>query len=348
MKVVYRSIQRYLRVVILVCLFGVAACGCGPEAKLPEMISGDWDPPMLSHVEAIEQSVIALTFDEPVELLEAYIDPPVEIEESRWHEGALHIVGSTDFIASEEYWIDARVEDQSGNLSSVLVSVYGRNDRVPKIRINEFVCEGSSRHPDWVELRVDSSGNLAGLCLYEGSPTTWDSRFLFPDLDVEEGDYVVVHFKPEVIPEEIDEVVSPDESGGNDTHPEGWDFWVKGGDGIPNTTGGLTLTAFPGGPHIDAVLYTTKRYEADDEKRGFGTTSQVEIFDSIVEIGGWQIAGDFAVPEDGFDPTDSTATRSIYRPEDGGDTDTAADWRIAPTSGATPGYQNTDEVYQPN
>jgi hypothetical protein len=311
------------------------------------MIQGDWVPPMLTRVTARTPRVVALEFDKPVRLLEATIDPAVAIQETRWHNDALELRGATDFLASVEYWIDARVEDESGNISSVLVSVYGLNENLPEIRINEFVCEGSGSHPDWVELKVLSAGNVAGLCLYEGGPGIWDSRKVLPALELSAGDYVVVHFKPEVIPEEVDETTDPAESGGLDTHPEAWDFWVRGGDGIPNTTGALTLTAFPGGPVLDAVLYTTKRYDPDDDKRGFGLKSQLEIFEDVVAAGGWQIAGDFVIPEDGLDPEDSTATRSIAREPAGIDTDTAADWHITPTSGATPGSENTTEVYVP-
>lgn len=342
-----RWMVRFGEMTTVTCLVVLTACGCGPETKLPDMIKGDWQPPMLSAVHAVDRRVIALTFDEPVQLMEAHIDPPIEVVDSRWNGAALELTGSSDFLASKEYWVDARVEDESGNISSVLVSVYGRNERIPEIVINEFVCEGSSSHPDWVELRVLGDGNLAGLCLYEGSPNVWDSRFVFPSVDVAAGEYVIAHFKPEVIPEEINEVVRTDESGGRDVHPAAWDFWVSGGDGIPNTTGGLSLTAYPGGPHIDAMLYTTKRYEADDPKRGFGTTSQLEIFESIVSIGGWVLSGEIVIPEDGFNPEDSTATRSICRSQSADDTNTAVDWHITPTSGATPGYLNTEEVYVP-
>ena len=342
-----RSVWTVVIVVAMIVALAGASTGCGPQSKLPDMIQGDWVPPMLSTVDARAARVIALEFDKPVRLLEAAIDPPVEIAETRWHENALELQGKDDFLASEKYWIDARVEDEAGNISSVLVSVYGLNEHLPEIRINEFVCEGSRAHPDWVELKVLSDGNIAGLGLYEGGPNIWDNHKVFPALEVRTGDYIVVHFKPEVIPEEVDETTDPAESGGLDVHPEAWDFWVRGGDGIPNTTGAVTLTEFPGGPVIDAVLYTTKRYDPDDEKRGFGLKSQLEIFEDVVTAGGWEIAGDFVIPEDGLDPEDSTATRSITRDPEGIDTDPAGDWHITPTSGATPGSENTTEVYMP-
>jgi len=335
-----------MRAGILIFL-SLICTGCGSPTSLPEMIEGDWVPPMLSRIVARSPEVIALEFDEPVRLLEATIEPPVIVAAATWRNGALEIAGTERFEASIEYWVDARVEDEAGNISSVLASVYGLNENLPLLRISEVVCEGSSTHPDWVELEVIESGDLAGVCLYEGSPGVWDSRKVFPSVPVSAGEFIVVHFKPEVIPEEIDEISDPSESGGRDVHPDAWDFWVAGGDGIPNTTGGLTLTAFPGGPCIDALLYTTKRYDPNDEKRGFGLASQLEIFEEVVAAGGWIPEGEFVIPEDGVDPEDSTATRSICRDPGGTDTDTAADWHITPTSGATPGYENTTDRYVP-
>ncbi|MFA7566172.1 MAG: hypothetical protein WCY01_04040 [Alkalispirochaeta sp.] len=329
-----------------VLLTGMAG-GCGPQLHLPNMIQGDWHPPVLSAVTARSANTIALEFDEPVTLTQLTIDPEVEIRESRWQNGALEVEGVTPFTAGVEYWLDLWVEDGAGNVSSILAAVYGLNESLPEIQISEFVCEGSSSHPDWVELELLSDGNIGGLCLYEGSPGIWDSRKTLPAVDLPAGAFIVVHFKPEVIPAECDELVLPSESGGKDAHPNAWDFWVNGGDGIPNSTGALTVTAYPDGPILDAVLYTTKRYDPNDPKLGFGLASQLEIFQDVVERGGWTIAGESVIPEDGLNPEDSTATRSICRDPGQPDTDSAADWHITPTSGASPGYVNTTERYQP-
>ena len=61
----------------------------------------------------------------------------------------------------------------------------------------------------------------------------------------------------------------------------------------------------------------------------------------------WVHAGDHIAPEDAIDPDPSTATRSISRSSTSIDTDGRIDWHITPTSGATFGEVNTDEVYVP-
>lgn len=309
------------------------------------MVEGDWQAPVFLDARAADSETVVLTFDEPVTLHAAAIEPGREVVSSIWTADGLHATVSTSFEPGAEYWIDATVVDESGNSSTVLVPFFGHNPRLPEVVINEFVCEGSGNRPDWVELLVLSDGNTGGMCLYEGSPSTWDSRAALPAVEVSAGDYIVVHFKPEGSAVEVTETTDRAASGGNDAHPEAWDVWVEGGDGIPNTTGGLSLTSYPDGPLLDAVLYSTRAYDPTSSRRGFGTDKQLAIFEEVVAAGEWNIAGSFVVPEDAVFPEDSTATRSISRTSSGSDTNSAADWHITPTSGATPGSSNTDEIY---
>jgi hypothetical protein len=320
--------------------------GCSGVPELPEMIGGDWQPPILTAAEARSRNTVALVFDEPVAVREVNLDPEVAVTDAAWQEDALVLTTVRDLAPGDLYWIDARVEDESGNMSSVLVSVYGLNPELPEVRINEFVCEGTGRHVDWVELLVLGDGNLGGLTLYEGSPGIWDSRYVFPAMDVAAGDFVIVHFKPEVLPEEVDETLDKGASGGNNSNDEAWDVWVGGGDGIPNTTGALSLTRHPAGAVMDGVLYTTKRYDASHEYRGFGLESQLQMMEELVALGCWKISGETVIPEDLVDPEDSTSTRSINRTPGATDSDSSADWHVGPTSSASPGWENTGDRYE--
>ena len=213
--------------------------------------------------------------------------------------------------------------------------------------INEFTTQGSGSHPDLVEIRVLSDGNLAGACLYEGVPGNWDQRYVFPDVTVSADDYIVVHFKPQGIPEEVDELVRPDVSGGYDAHPAAWDFWVTGGTGLSGNNGVITLCENPVGGIIDGVLYSNRTSSSDERYRGFGSTAVMERADALVAAGAWIAAQTQVRPEDAVNPEDSTATRSIARMSSGRDTNTKADWHITPTRGLTPGLPNVDAVYAP-
>ena len=340
----FRRSFKYIPLVLSWWALPFYSCSGIPE--FPAMIDGDWDAPILTHASAQSTQQIALAFDEQVSLRRAHVQPAVEILNVHWNGKELLLTTSDTLTPGARYWIDAEVEDTAGNISSLLVSVYGFNPFLPKVVINEVVCEASGKRHDWVELAVLEDGNMGGMTLYEGTPETWESAYTFAELEVVAGDFITVHFDPERIPEEIDESTDRAESGGESANDAAWDVWVAQGDGIPNSTGALTLTPYPEGPIIDAFLYSTKRYEANHPRRGFGTAGQVQIFEEVVAAEEWLITGEKVIPEDAFDPSDSTATRSINRGDPTIDTNTSADWHIGPTSSASPGAPNTREVYR--
>lgn len=332
---------------VALVLMVAAVAGCDALPDLPEMIEGTWDPPVLEEVQALSEHVVGLRFSHPVEEVRLALDPPLDLQEVRWEEGMLQLVAEEPLRVGAEYWLDAIVRDEWGNTASVLINFFGLNPNLPRVLINEIVCRGSGNNPDFAELRVFEDGNLGGMTLYNGSPGRWTTRKVFPEMWVEEGDYIIVHFRPQNIPEEVDERTSKSESGGLRSHPEAWDLWVWEGTGLPTTSGGLTLTEFPHGPIMDAILYSERTYDSTCPRRGFGTAAQLQIFEDVVARGGWKIAGEFVVPDDGVDPSTSTATRSINRDRAATDTDTKADWHIVPTRGATPGTENSEERYEP-
>ncbi len=333
---------------VTVISLGIAIMiGCDALPELPEGLEGRWDPPVLEQVLPVTEDTVGLRFNRPVEAVRLRFDPEIEVREIRWAQEMLLVSGADPLGVGREYWLDAVVEDEHGNTASVLINFYGPNPDLPRVLINELVVRGSGNNPDFAELRVFEDGNLGGMTLYNGSPGRWTTRKVFPEMTVESGDYIIVHFRPENIPEEVDETEDKTDSGGLRSHPEAWDLWVWEGTGLPTTSGGLTLTEFPDGPVMDAILYSERTYDSTCPRHGFGTVAQLQIFKDVVARGGWKIAGDFVVPDDGVDPSDSTATRSINRDRVATDSDTKADWHIVPTRGATPGTENSEEVYEP-
>lgn len=339
------EVQMVRLLIVYLSLSSVLACA--PLPKLVEPFVGDMHAPVLERVEATGSREVRILFDEPTSLDtdDFIVDPPRTLLSSGIDAESLVLTFAEDLEAGTEFWIEGTAQDSSGNSTTFLVHVYGRNTAVPSVVINEFSCEGSSTHPDMVELKVLSTGNLAGLALYDGSPGYYDNEMIFPSVSVERGEYLLIHFKPQNIPEEIDERDDSSVSGGLDAVDGVRDFWVPDGDGIPNTTGALTLLGYPGGPLLDAVLYTTKTYNPEDELRGYGLSSQLLQAEEVVTLGGWEISGDFVIPQDGINPEDSTATRTICRSSSSGDSNHREDWHIVPTSESTFGSSNSDLEY---
>jgi len=304
--------------------------GCGGAPQWPQMYNGDWDPMVLERVAVTAAHRVSFAFNKPVFINEARFDPPVTLAESYWEEGILHLVTEELLEAGEEYWLDAIIRDDAGNLASMLVNFYGLNENMPELLINEFVARGSGNNPDFVELRMMSSGNLGGITVYNGSPSQWTSRVVLPTEEVAAGDLIVIHFRE-----------------GRREIPGVLNIHVPDGTGLPTTSGGITVTAFPDGPLLNAVLWSDRTYDPASDRRGFGTAAQLRIFEEVVALGGWSVRGDYVVPDDGIDPDGHTATRSINRYNDGRNTDSPADWYIVATSEASPGQQNSVILHKP-
>jgi hypothetical protein len=321
---------------------------CNPVAEYQAVYTGDIDPPRFAGVEPVDATEVRLRFDEPV----AVVADSVLLDGEPLEGGSLKIGGSilslepeVPFDPGAEYHLQGVFADEAGNSTSVATRFYGPNPGLPGLIINEFNPEGSSWNPDMIELIALEAGNVGGATLYEGSPSDWESRLVLPAVEVEAGAYILLHWKPEGIAQEVNELTRTDQSGGINAHDGAWDFWLGGGDGFTNTNGSLVLCAYPGGPMLDAVIFSTKRFDPEDRFRGFARSSILLRNEEIVSAGEWEIQGEVIVPEDAIDPEDSSATRSINRTPGAEDTNSPADWHIVPSSGATFGYENSTDRY---
>jgi len=247
----------------------------------------------------------------------------------------------------KEYFIKGRVKDGHGNSLSFSKTFFGFNPRIPGILINEFATANSTNHQEKIELFITKGGNMAGVVYYAGCGCINDQELIFPPFEVVAGEYIVIHTRPQGIPEEIDETGAKDVSGGRGATPYARDFWVRGGRGLSTNNGAITIFSSPGGTLLDAVLYSNRTSSSDVRYRGFGSTNMLHRAECIAEKNGWFFEGDQITPEDCINPSLSTATRSINRNSKSDDTNTKYDWHIVPTGGHTFGRVNSDAVHNP-
>jgi hypothetical protein len=331
---------------------------CGPISDMRERLDPDLIPPQLLDVRTLDTTQLELTFDEPplCRPEDLAVEPFLEVLSVQSDDCRLviQIAAQTPGLP---YQLEAVVEDETGNGLHFLAMFYGFNGEVPQLLVNEFTTRGTGSHPDAVELKVMEGGNMGGVVLYEGTPGNHDDRLIFPAFKVVAGEFLIVHFKPEGMPEEINESSAKDLSGGLDASDQAYDFWIPGGTGISGNNGVISLYKRPGGDILDGVLYSNRSSDSDETYGGFGTLDSWERAQELVADGGWIIAGEQARPEDAVSPEGSTGTRSICRSaaavdtisadNASVDTDTASDWHIVPTLGFTFGEDNSDEIYVP-
>lgn len=331
--------------VLLVCLALLSACTPLPAEKKPAQ--GTASPPVATEVSNNSPSLITLKFDKDISADPAnfMIVPDVEISAVECHGQTVEVYPAESLAAGKEYFIKGTVQDSKSNSTSFGMTFFGYNPDLPLLVINEFTTNGSGKHPDTVELYVKKGGNAAGITLFGGTKTTFQDKFILPQLKLKKGDYVLIHLKPQGIETEVDETEHKDSAKGYDSSDTAWDFWVQGGSGLSGNNGAITLYTNPYGELMDAAIYTNRTSESDENYRGFGSAKFMLQADEVAEAGGWVIEGDEIAPEDCIPSADSTATRSIGRSSTSADTDSKGDWHTVPTSKFSFGKENSDEVY---
>lgn len=317
----------------------------------------DLQPPLYTGLEQPGKGILILNFNEGIDF---------DVENFRAHggfgisaiehleESSLRLSLNGDDTPGEELTLEGRVKDSAGNELWFLLPFYGVNGNPADLIISEFITEHSSSRYEKVEIFVLRRGNLGGITVYNGSARDHKSVIRFQDQEVETGEYLIVHFRSDDAPGEIDEYGDTPEIAGNTAYAANAiadvrDFWVEGDQGLSDTNGALSIYASPAmdAEVVDAVLYSNRSYEEDQDYGSFGTSYTQRVMYALAGSGAWEYSGEQIIPEDCLRSEDSTSTRSICRDLEFNDTDGKSDWHIVPTSSSSFGYENCQDVYEP-
>jgi len=285
-------------------LGGALGAGCGGPPGVPD------GPPLLvaTSVDPAGPS-LDLAFDEPVGQARAGGDfqageVPVKVEGQ-----TVKVPLPPRLTPGRRYHWTAEVQDSHLNLTTVGGRFFGPNDHPATLRLNEVRVAGSGTKADFVELRVEAPGSLGGWTLEVWSTPQAHTRKVFPDVAVEAGDLVVLHFKAGT---DADETGSRAEASGPETRADAWDFWQEGAKGLPGTKGAAVLRPTPTQAPGDGLAW--------EVQAGGGS--------SLATSAGWT-AGPV------LDPRACTATRTWSRTDQ-----TPPEWIVTEAGGATPGEPN--------
>ena len=306
-------------------------------------------PPKITDLIINNSDSVAFYFSGNIQPLKKVfnVSPDIGISEIKTEGSVLTVTFSTSQLPGAEYYLKGAVKDSHGNSLTFCAEFYGFNPYIPELVINEITTQGSSSHPDMAEIFIKSDGNMAGITFFEGCSEDYDAKYVFPSIEVKEGDYFIIHAKPEGIPDEITETSDKTVSGGIDASSTAFDIWPGGFTGLSGNNGVISVYTGPGGDIIDAFAYSNRTSSSDENYRGFGSLSVMKRMDIIASCRGWTFSGDMIAPEDCVDPDPSTATRSVCRSSSSDDTDSSSDWHTVPTSTSSFGTVNSDEIYIP-
>ncbi|HDQ13463.1 MAG TPA: hypothetical protein ENN41_01430, partial [Sediminispirochaeta sp.] len=234
-----KSTKYYCNTLLLILLFS----SCTPIPDRRVLLKDDLRPPVFVGVDVHHQRQISLHFSEPVffEKNDFHATPSLEVESFSTEAEELKINLAADMSPGQEYALSLTVSDAARNSHSLLCRFFGYNPRVPELLLNEITTQGSTSNPDKVELKVLSPGNTAGVVVYEGTRDFFDHYKVLPPVEVETGDYLVIHFRPSGTEDEVDERESKIECRAEDASDYGWDFWVEGGGGLSGNNGVISV-----------------------------------------------------------------------------------------------------------
>jgi hypothetical protein len=270
----------------------------------------------------LSSSRIRLEFSEPVKVYGNSFEPLTARSDGKF----IYVDLDNSLRPGTRSEVRGRVKDYSGNTSGFTIQVWGYNPDLPQVLINEFTTKGTAKSPDRTELRILSSGNINGMTLYNGVPSDFDALVVFGDIDVRADDMVVVWWTEDISVPEVQE----DMTGGRV-----FNICAQSTEALPSNNGALVLCGSPalGADVLDAVVYSN--FSAS--YGGYGTRSAQERAKWVTGSGAWS--------GDPLDSTTSTATRSMGRLPDADDSDSAKDWIVTVTGGATFGARNSTEAF---
>ena len=304
---------------LLTLALAIACAQPEEELKLINVfLDKDNKPPVLLAVNSVASSIIRLDFDEQIKVYGKSFSPYTARADGK----SVYVTLNSSLEGGTQTQLTGRVQDYYGNTTGLAVNVWGFNPNLPKMVINEFTTKGNDDNPDRVELLALTSGNLAGMALYNGIPDDYDAMYVFQDIDISAGDFVVVAF--------VDEEYEKDTTKAN--------YFCVSEKLLPNDNGILVLASSPspGAEILDVVIYS--KYKEDQEY--FGTNALKQRVQWALTNGTWKGSA--------INSTKSTAKRSMARILNSEDTDSLADWYIATYAKKEDGFgkANTAEPYE--
>lgn len=330
----------YFKTLFCICIvlasFLAVSCDGGvlPDPRFGR--EGDYSPPSILEYGRKDDGIVFIDFDEDAREVDSglWLTGDLRISAESWEGRRLEVEVGGDERPDTCYILEGVVEDAAGNHMAFRIPFWGRNAAPCDLRISEALTQGSSTHPDFVEFKVLTGGSLGGVCLSDGSPLANTWRFVFPSVDVVAGEYVVLFMK------------EPD-AATLSALPPGTRRWTHPDlPGLSGSNGSLCLRASPDGRVMDCLLYSDRSSSTDDGYGGFGSKALYQAATELGRAGAWDFKGESA-PEACANSAGATSTRSIGRKPGSADTDTAADWMVCASKGASPGRPNSEAALAP-
>ncbi len=319
--------------------FSCVFTACSTDSAIQPIFSAGSTGPEFTGYKAVS-SGFEFTFSHPVKVLNAAFNPHkkvIGIEDGT----SVKIELQAGLGEGQKLTANILVEDEHGNTLNVLVPVRSRNDRMPKMLINEVRTEYAKPQVEFIEFKTDTAGSLGALRVFAAGISLEEPIFEFPPAEVRAGEYIVLYLR-KLDPASVDETgddlaLSP----GVETSPHAREFWVPGTERLTRKTDILFIKNQD--DHIIDAVMMSENQNTEWSKKNLAAAAEL-----LGSTTAW-IAdeADIPGPVHAFSSQYTTATRTICRDESVPDSNTANDWYVTATSSATPGAANSTKRHEP-
>jgi hypothetical protein len=331
--------------VLTLCLcFVLGSCSTGDTASTMQVLGGSTQALLYLGTRVVSEKEIEFEFSAPVTIRYLNFEPQLDVSSVE--------NGSTVRIELEEeiepgimITVDILAEDEDRNTINVLISFRSRNNRMPQLVINEIRTEYSNPRTEFIEFRMLSDGNLGAMRVFILGNTNASRQTIyeFKPVEVKQNDYVVLHLRTVEADSRDEYNGRMDESGGRDSSPTAWDFWIPGNSKLIHREASVIYVVDQDNRVLNAVMISS------ESQAWWGKEYFAEAADFLFRQGAWKSAdGQLPGPVDAIRSTGTTNTRTINRDETVMNTNTAADWYVTVTSGLTPGRPNNQNRFNSN
>jgi hypothetical protein len=342
--------QFFIYAPLLTALLCAVLLSCADETSVNKILGSGSEAPVFISYKAATGTEVMFKFSTPVKVIDVNLDSGEEFEPfPNEFDSTIALRFLSDLSGGKSITADLLVEDADGNSLNVLVPFKTRNDRLPKLVINELRFVYSSPTSEFIELYTLTDGNLGAMRLFMASVSIENPVYEFPPVEVKAGEYIVLHLRTleaDTAIDELDERLDMAKAGKtSDTKDNARDLWVPGSMKYLHTADVIYLVD-QDDRIIDGLAIAETAAEWEKRKE----LSKAAEF--LAQQGAWLNYEGAAVktPEfaDVVNPAGNTATRTLCRDEIKGDSNTAADWYICYQSNATPGEKNSEKRYVPS
>jgi len=328
-------------VLFAVCLF-LGSCSPGEAApSVSQMLGGSSQALLFINCRAVSENEIEFEFSDSVTVKSINFEPALPV--ASVEDGStvrVKLDGSPE--PGMMFTADILAEDSQRNTINVLAPFRSRNSRMPKLQINELCVEATNPKTEFIELKMKSAGNLGAMrvVILGNTNAAKKTVYEFMPAEVEENDYLLLHLRKREDSYKDEVNGSKEESTGNNSSPDAWDFYVPGNSKLIHEAASAVYVLDQDDKVLDAVMIS------GTPDSWWGKDYFADAADFLFKQGAWKtIDGKICRPADSLISLDATGTRTICRDETVEDSNTAADWYITVGSGATPGKANNPNRY---